>query len=354
MGKVTVSRQGLYDRLWAEPMRTVCNGFGIDYKTIKAICARHDIPLPPQGYWSKLAFGKLVAITPLPLRDDLPDIIEISAAVTTKKPKQSLLKAKQSKPRHLSKSKNAEIERLIAITVNYQNEARPDRVPEINPIPLCRQGLSLFVSHKNLRRAVAIYRDILLTADSLGMKVSIDDCRTLITVNTHRIEVALQEHRRREKTTSDPLCSYKLKFTGYLKFIVRGRHSIYDREARDCPDKPLEQQIDRIIDLLTKESVRRQEFENLIAESRRQQDLRKQAEQERRHEHDMLMSDARRAINHLRLLPLIDRLTLNIDRLPLPPERTREIISQLQSGNTDGCQILTGADINTLIDLFYK
>ncbi len=61
-----LSREDLYERVWAEPMTKVAAEFGVSGTALKKTCNRYDIPTPERGYWAKLAHGKPVTKDPLP------------------------------------------------------------------------------------------------------------------------------------------------------------------------------------------------------------------------------------------------------------------------------------------------
>lgn len=62
------TRQALYDRVWAEPMRTVALSLGVSGVGLAKACRAAAIPVPPRGYWAKLQHNK-----PLPARPALPE-----------------------------------------------------------------------------------------------------------------------------------------------------------------------------------------------------------------------------------------------------------------------------------------
>ena len=85
-----VSRETLYEQVWARPMLKVAADYGVTGTALKKTCDRHDIPTPERGYWAKLAHGKRVRQAPLPKaagggggkvrivgrpRADLPDVV---------------------------------------------------------------------------------------------------------------------------------------------------------------------------------------------------------------------------------------------------------------------------------------
>lgn len=62
------SRKALYDLVWSTPVRTLANQFNISDVGLRKTCQRSQIPLPPAGFWAKVAAGKKVATPPLPAR----------------------------------------------------------------------------------------------------------------------------------------------------------------------------------------------------------------------------------------------------------------------------------------------
>jgi hypothetical protein len=62
------TRQQLYDLVWSGPMTTQAKSLAISGVGLAKACRRGDIPVPPRGYWARLAAGQRVARTPLPRR----------------------------------------------------------------------------------------------------------------------------------------------------------------------------------------------------------------------------------------------------------------------------------------------
>jgi hypothetical protein len=64
-----LTRDELYGRVWATPMRRLAQEWGISDVGLAKVCRKHDIPCPPVGYWAKKEVGKAPAPTPLPPRN---------------------------------------------------------------------------------------------------------------------------------------------------------------------------------------------------------------------------------------------------------------------------------------------
>lgn len=61
-------RAALYAEVWAEPVRTVAERYGVSDVALAKICKKMAIPLPGRGYWAKKKAGQTVPVKPLPPR----------------------------------------------------------------------------------------------------------------------------------------------------------------------------------------------------------------------------------------------------------------------------------------------
>ena len=58
-------REQLYEQVWSEPVTKVAKRYAISDVGLRKICLGLEVPLPPVGYWAKLAAGKTVKRSPL-------------------------------------------------------------------------------------------------------------------------------------------------------------------------------------------------------------------------------------------------------------------------------------------------
>jgi hypothetical protein len=65
---ITLTREQLYQRVWTDPIDRICSELGLSNVGLRKLCLRHDIPVPPRGYWAKKKVGKRVRQSPLPPR----------------------------------------------------------------------------------------------------------------------------------------------------------------------------------------------------------------------------------------------------------------------------------------------
>lgn len=62
------SREALYELVWAEPRTRLARRLGVSDVGLAKACTYAGIPMPPRGYWSRVAAGKQVPRTALPTR----------------------------------------------------------------------------------------------------------------------------------------------------------------------------------------------------------------------------------------------------------------------------------------------
>jgi hypothetical protein len=66
MEKLNFSREELYVLVWEKPISRLAEELEIKSAELRKYCEKFNIPLPEQGHWSRVQFGKPVTKTPLP------------------------------------------------------------------------------------------------------------------------------------------------------------------------------------------------------------------------------------------------------------------------------------------------
>ena len=61
-----LTREELYERVWASPVSKVASNLGISGPGLAKRCKRQGIPLPPRGYWARVRAGRIPPKPPLP------------------------------------------------------------------------------------------------------------------------------------------------------------------------------------------------------------------------------------------------------------------------------------------------
>ena len=55
---MAVSREALFEEVWAEPMLKVAARHGVSSNFLARVCERLNVPHPRRGYWQQLEVGK--------------------------------------------------------------------------------------------------------------------------------------------------------------------------------------------------------------------------------------------------------------------------------------------------------
>ena len=63
---LTLTRQQLYDLVWSKPVRDVAKDFGMSDVALAKRCRAVRVPIPPRGYWARVAAGQKPRRPPLP------------------------------------------------------------------------------------------------------------------------------------------------------------------------------------------------------------------------------------------------------------------------------------------------
>jgi len=75
--KIRLTRAELYEKVWATPMRTLGQEFGMSDVGLAKVCRKHNIPVPPVGYWRRKETGYKVTQPLLPAAEDGREHLDI-------------------------------------------------------------------------------------------------------------------------------------------------------------------------------------------------------------------------------------------------------------------------------------
>ena len=64
---MSLTREALYEKVWAKPMLEVAKDHGVSGNYLARVCAALNVPWPPRGYWAKVAAGQHPRRPALPL-----------------------------------------------------------------------------------------------------------------------------------------------------------------------------------------------------------------------------------------------------------------------------------------------
>jgi hypothetical protein len=259
----TVSREELYELVWAKPIRDVAKEFGISDVGLGKICKRLNVPKPPRGYWQRSASGYKVKTPALPSMGK-GGRKEVTIWPATRKP---IPHAKSPKLEHLEREK-LPINRIVVSEglrgahslVSYTNKvlskAKPDSYGRLMlswDTKVERPYLDLRVSKQALHRSLRIMDALLKAMEARGHNI-ISDKGPRFVVNDQNINFYIQEkvkRSEREPTPAEkesPWLFERWIFTpsGELTFTI-DEVWIERKNWRDRKNKRLEDQLNDVV-----------------------------------------------------------------------------------------------------------
>jgi hypothetical protein len=168
---MSVTREKLYEEIWAEPITKVSRRYGVSDSFLVRVLQRMNVPRPPMGYWAKLAVGKTVPRLPLPeaepgnelewLRNGEPKKRHTPPrAPDTSRPTRMRKRAERPSQHHLVSGAKIHFENVRETEAGYLK-------PTKKLLP------DLLVSKNTLDRALDIANELFLMLEDRGYSVTL-------------------------------------------------------------------------------------------------------------------------------------------------------------------------------------
>jgi len=214
---IGLTRQELYDRVWAEPIDKLCKEFGISDVGLAKACRRHSVPVPPRGYWQRKAAGYADRRPALPKLTEGSEIITLLASPRSESTAEEQTSAvnpliafeRQPENRVVVPDDLRSTHLAIKQTREYwAAEKRGEISYGENKLP----HLNLRVSSPALPRALRLLQALFVALEQRGHTVAAtNDGKTSITVLDETFDVSLREPSKQVKhvPTAQELASAK-------------------------------------------------------------------------------------------------------------------------------------------------
>jgi hypothetical protein len=164
--RIRLTRAELYEKVWATPVRTLAKEFGMSDVGLAKICSKHDIPVPPLGYWRRAETGHQVARPPLHPAKNGPETLDIYVRERLK-PELAALAAEPAPeiaiPEDVSHALVVRTEKLLT----HGKESEKKLI-----VPKNGALAHLLVSREQIRRALQIMNALFLALEERGQSVS--------------------------------------------------------------------------------------------------------------------------------------------------------------------------------------
>jgi len=315
-----LSRQDLYEQVWATPISSLAKQFGITYSELVKVCKERQIPRPENGYWSKLQFGKT------PERPPLPTIAESDAAATAQSTPNT--RTSDASPTAPQIEFDADVLQLLARVEALPTIMVPSDLARPHPLvtttrtgltdALRRSGkdkagilwpwfenrktqhLSISVSEVNIKRALCFMDCLIKELEKLGGKIifevpnvySNQDKQCCVVIAGEKLgELRLREQYKEIKNTkrTDPWAS-KVDYVLTGNLVLDDGPGPYPKfYCRDTEKSRIEERLNEVLKKLVRTvgeaRIRRKRFEEELKHreetERARADLKRQQENER-------------------------------------------------------------------------
>lgn len=248
----SLSREELYKLVWSKPLVTIEKELNIKSLDIKNTCEKFKIPIPENGYWSKLKFNKQQPISELePLEDEelknIQNVLEIKEVEISPMKKINLRKAEIEKTLNLKvpdkiTSLNPILEKVKSdLTAIYKSPHYGDDFPCTS-----ESVFSVSISKESMPRAIRVLNTFVSLMQKRGHTFNIKR-ETEVIIYNEPIQIRLREKRERyvKETSKYGTVYHGYKPTGNLYFIIDKWSN--ERTYSDSDKEKLEDKLSHII-----------------------------------------------------------------------------------------------------------
>jgi hypothetical protein len=207
MEKQTITRKELYDLVWSESLLSLSKKYNISDVGLRKICIRMSIPLPQNGHWQKIQFGKKVDKPSLPInytgdqeitltlrsRDTNEVADGLSLLKTLQKEIETDLKSKLIVPEKL-----ANPDKMILAAKNSLMSQKPDNYLYKGTVSCLRDELDIRVARDNVGRTLRFMDTLIKALRAGGHDVQIKNGTTYAIVEEHNFKILFREKMKKE------------------------------------------------------------------------------------------------------------------------------------------------------------
>ena len=254
--KTEFERKEFFNLCWEKSIAWFCKNYFVSYQEFKNICTEYQIPLPPNGYWMKKKFGKLIRKPKLSQTGDTGKI-------------ELFLRTEENSKKHKSVAKL----KTLGNDLKVDDMQVPKRLPK-NPDPIIQEMLSdnpkkhpvvnnirdytkrynygriwVSASEKPYKRALCFLNTFIKVMKARGYYFLFCYERAYIVIEGIEIAIRMRERSKRVYKTEESGYRYnELELIGLLSLIT-GEYS-EQKEWQETKSKSLAEKLPQIINYL--------------------------------------------------------------------------------------------------------
>jgi hypothetical protein len=170
--KMSFERQKLFDEVWSTPVTKLAKAYSLSDVGLRKICIALDVPLPPRGYWAKLAAGKTIPKPPLhetklsTTYERIISVIEVDQVLEDR-----VFTARTSTP-------------------EAENSETPDYTPPVDPTAFSQQAKLVIRTMKSVKLEEGVFSSLGVTWADISVSLNFKE-RALLLVDrfAHELNV---------------------------------------------------------------------------------------------------------------------------------------------------------------------
>lgn len=201
-----VSRETLYDEVWADPVTEVAKRYGLSDVGLAKLCRTMGIPLPARGYWAKLRVGAKPERTSLPTHGRYRQTVSLTRFGPDAIRESEETKRRVREIRQVTEAPIGPIDRHPLVAAAGKRLAQSDVKSEKGLVSASAEVLHVEVTRGSLERALDLFNALILEFAKRGSAVEVDPekKRTVLTIEGTRVELSLTERVRRKEHVDTP------------------------------------------------------------------------------------------------------------------------------------------------------
>lgn len=247
-----LSRQELYDLVWAKPMVQLAKDFHLSDNGLRKICKKNDIPTPENGHWQKVQFGKKInkpALPPGQNKKPIQIIVDdVKKSFGRPTPNIKVIKERMSSNKTLilkvpSRLQNPD-EIVIKTQANIEKRKSNTEYSQVKGCIETERGFpNISVTPKNIARVLRLLDCFIKNFRILGYNIQLKDEGLNITSDDDILIISFREKSNAIETVSqygwksrdlipNGKLAIKIKRYGTIEFVDTDKHRLEDQIER--------------------------------------------------------------------------------------------------------------------------
>jgi hypothetical protein len=273
MPEINLSREELYNLVWAEPVSRLAKRYGLSDYQFRQLCIRLSIPMPRQGHWNKQRAGEQSGPPPLPPNFKGDSTVRLSAP---EKPKNA---SPAARPAAVLRTKPTP-EDLLITAARAKLKTNDKRWLDNGLTWTKGKVLRIGVAPQNIDRACQFMAALLKEVGSRGYRIEVKEDQTSLHIGYQPLPIVLREKTRRVTVKEHGRSWTSSRMEPYGDLYLQMTYQFKERQWK-IGDGALPDEAQAMLERLEAASQRVDEYYRDLERRWAENDARRKAEQAR-------------------------------------------------------------------------